>query len=116
MSTTENYKVIQPTGVLTVTTASQLVQEFKDCLDAGIKTILIDLQNVDFIDSSGLGMLVSIHTTLRLAGGRLYLCSPKDQARSLFDISDLDRIFEIYANQKEFHQRITRQNLAVLVQ
>ncbi|WP_421654458.1 STAS domain-containing protein [Leptothermofonsia sp. ETS-13] len=116
MSTTNNYKVIQPAGILTVMTASQLIQEFKDCLDAGVKNILVNLQNVDFIDSSGLGILVSIHTKLRLAGGQLYLCSPKDQARSLFDISDLDRIFEIYSSQEEFHQRITKQNLAVLVQ
>lgn len=116
MSTIDNYKVIQPSGILTATTVPELAKEFKESVEAGYKFILLDLQNVDFIDSSGLGTLVSIHTKARLAGGKLYLCSPKDQARSLFDISDMDRIFEIYPTREEFERHVTKRTLAVLVE
>jgi anti-sigma B factor antagonist len=116
MSTTDHYRVIQPTGVLTIASSPQVMQEFKECLEANVKIVLVDLQNLDFIDSSGLGTLVSMHTKIKLAGGRLYLCSPKDQARSLFDISDMDRILEIYSNREEFYIHVVKKNMAVIVQ
>lgn len=116
MSFSAPLRVVQPTGILTATTASQLTQDIKDCLDGKVKTVLLDLQSVDFIDSSGLGTLVSIHTKLRLAGSKLYLCAPNDQARNLFDISDMDRIFEIFPSREVFERDVLKKNLAVLVQ
>lgn len=115
MSATNHYRVIQPSGSLTFVSSPQIMQEFKSCLEANVKTVLIDLQNIDFIDSSGLGTLVSMHTKMKLAGGQLYLCSPKDQARSLLDISDMDRIFKIYSSREEFDAHISKKNMAVIV-
>ncbi len=116
MSSNPNLKVIQPSGILTATGCPELAQEIKAALEAKVKIVLVDLQNVDFIDSSGLGTLVSVHTKLRLAGGKLYLCSPKDQARSLFDISDMDRILEIFPDRATFEREVLKKNMAVLVQ
>ncbi|UBF24226.1 STAS domain-containing protein [Kovacikia minuta CCNUW1] len=110
-------QVLKPIGVLTGTTSHQLLQQFKECLDVATdKIVLIDLQGVDFIDSCGLGTLVSLHTRLKLAGGKLYLCSPKEQARTLFDVSDMDRIFEIFSSREAFDAKISKRNLAVLVE
>ena len=69
--TAPKFQVIQPTGVLTGTTAHELSQQFDRCLNENVKIILIDLQATDFIDSSGLGVLVSLHTKLRLAEGSI---------------------------------------------
>jgi anti-anti-sigma factor len=99
-----------------VATSLQLAKECRKCLETGIKTILIDLQNVDFIDSSGLGTLFSMHSKLRLAGGKLCLCSLKDQARSLFDISDMSCIFEIYSDREDFISHFGSKNLSMLAQ
>jgi len=116
MSNANSIKIIEPSGILSATTAYALTQQLNECLEAKTKIILIDLQNVDFIDSSGLGTLVSMHTKLRLADGKLYLCSPKDQARNLFDISDTDRIFNILASRKEFDSVVVKKNQAIMVQ
>jgi anti-anti-sigma factor len=110
MSAGTDYKVLCPSGILTLTTSKQLVEEFKVCLDAKIRTVLIDLKDVDFIDSSALGTLVSCHTRLKLAGGKLYLCSLKDQIRNLFDISDMDRVFETFSDQEEFYAKVVNRD------
>jgi anti-anti-sigma factor len=100
MSITKTVRVLQPSGVLTGATSDALLQDFQKCLDEKIQTLLIDLQDIQFIDSAGLGALVSIMTRLRLAGGKLYLCSLNEQAQGIFDISDLDQIFNIYSNRQ----------------
>lgn len=115
MSTT-NFKVIQPAGTITATTSSQLFKQLDGALQASSQAILIDCQNVHFIDSSGLGMLVSMHTKVRLAGGRLYLCALNQQARCLLDITDMEQIFEIFPSKTEFYNSVVNQNQVVLAQ
>lgn len=115
MSTT-NFKIIQPSGTLAATTSRVLLQQLNECLQAKPQAILIDCQNVSFIDSSGLGMLVAMHTKVRLAGGRLYLCSLNQQARCLLDITDMEQIFEILPSATEFYTSIVHQNQVVLAQ
>lgn len=102
MSIDPDFRVIEPSGILNVAVSQVLKQQLNEYLQAQIKTVLIDLKAVDFIDSSGLGVLAALHTQMRLANGKLYLCSPNDQARNLFDISDMDRIFEIFPSREAF--------------
>jgi anti-anti-sigma factor len=116
MTAFDTYRVLRPTDILTAITSNELNQEIQACLEAGIRTILIDLQKVSFIDSSGLGVLVSNHTKLRLAGGKLYFCAPQAQALSLFDIADVDSIFTILNTEQEFLSLLVKRNQAVLVQ
>ncbi len=103
MTTAADFKVIQPAGILSSRTSEKILQEFQDSLDARAKAVLIDLSQVNFMDSSGLGLLVSMHTRLRLAGGKLYLCSLSEQCKGILDISDLDRVFEIFNSPSEFY-------------
>ena len=112
----QDVRVIQPAGVLCATTSSALLEELEGCLTTRVKYVLMDLQNVDFIDSSGLGTLIAMHTRLRLAGSRLYFCSLKEQARSLFDISDMDQIFDIFSSQSEFYSRVVKPNQAMVAE
>ncbi|MGI0487284.1 STAS domain-containing protein [Pantanalinema rosaneae CENA516] len=116
MSANTDIKVLQPSGILTAATAPDLLQEFNHCLKGKPPLILVNLQSVDFIDSSGLGSIVSMHTRMRLAGGKLCLCGLNDQAKSLFDISDMDRILEIFDTATEFFAKTEKKHLAVLVE
>ncbi|HEY9618631.1 MAG TPA: STAS domain-containing protein [Microcoleaceae cyanobacterium] len=111
-----NVQVLQPSGILTAATAQELLQQFSERLKAKPQLLLVNLQAIDFIDSSGLGTLVSMHTRMRLAGGKLCLCSLNDQAKSLFDISDMDRILAIFDTAAEFYAQEVKKNLAVLVE
>jgi len=97
-------KLIQPTGILNSSLANQLCHEVNDMVNRGDKLILVDLQSITFIDSSGLGGLVNAFKSVRSAGGRLVLCSVGDQGRMLLEITGMDQVFEIFANQSEFEQ------------
>ena len=111
MLSPDELKVLEPTGVLSSLNSPQLLQEFQEFLGAGVRKILVDLKNVTFLDSSGLGTLIVMHSKLRLAGGTLYICSANEQAQGLMDITDFDRLVEIFPGRKEFYQTVFRSNL-----
>ncbi|MDX2098172.1 MAG: STAS domain-containing protein [Leptolyngbyaceae cyanobacterium bins.59] len=106
MSSSLNVRVINPTGILSSSTSAPLLKEFQESIESGSRDVLVDLQGVTFIDSSGLGVLVSMHSKAKLAGGNVYLCSPNDQARGIIDITDLDRIFGIFADRATFYKSL----------
>jgi len=116
MSEPSDFKIIQPSGVLSGATMPEIAQQVNDFLQKQVKLIMIDLQNVNFIDSAGLGALISLHTKMRLAGGKLYLCSPQEQAKGLFDITDTDRVFETFSSLKEFYAVVIYKNQAVMLE
>lgn len=102
-------KVVRPSGILDGTKASEFRQEVSAGVDQGAQVILIDFKDVTFMDSSGLGALVLSLKTTRSSGVRLYVCSLNDQIRMLFELTSMDRVFEIFANQEEFEQAILAQ-------
>jgi anti-sigma B factor antagonist len=99
-------KLIQPAGILDSTQASQIRREIADAVGANAKTVLIDLKQVTFVDSSGLGALVVALKTVRAADGKLYICSINEQVKMLFELTSMDRVFEVFADQEEFNQKM----------
>jgi anti-sigma B factor antagonist len=75
-------------------------QEFSDtlhqCVTDGKKNIIVDLSEVKFMNSSGLGMLISGLTTMKKEGGNLKLANVTDKIHSLLLITKLVTIFESY--------------------
>lgn len=105
---TVNFKVLQPAGSFTAAVAHELIQQFKQDLEAGVRIVLVDLRNVDFMDSFGLGTLASWHSKLKMAGGKLYLCNLQTQVEMLFELSNTDRLFQICGNQDEFYAQVIK--------
>lgn len=103
-------KVVQPSGLLDGTKASQVRQEIDDIVANGADVVLIDLQDVTFIDSSGLGALVSALKAVRAAGGKLFICSINAQVRMLFELTSMDRVFQIFSNRDEFNKAVSSAN------
>lgn len=99
-------KVVQPSGILDSTKAAQFRQEIGDIVESGANIVLLDFQNVTFMDSSGLGALVLAFKTVRAAGAKLFICSINEQIRILFELTSMDRVFEIFANQDEFNKAV----------
>jgi anti-sigma B factor antagonist len=90
-------------GVIVVAVDGQLIvgnrHELKDmiqaALDRGERKLLVDFSQTGYIDSSGLGALVSISKRIREASGELRLAGLNDDLRSLFELTKLDTLFTI---------------------
>lgn len=99
-------RVIQPSGILNGVQAKQIRLEVANSLASGIQTVLIDLEQITFIDSSGLGELVSAFKLMRTGGGKLCFCSVSEQPRMLFELTGVDQLFELFSNQEEFNHNL----------
>ncbi len=76
--------------------ATMLNDQLHTLLEQGHKKIIVDLSQVELMNSSGLGILISGLTTVRNAGGQFKLAGVTDRIRSLLAITKLHTIFEIY--------------------
>ena len=89
------FKRLKPSGLFTATLAKDVMEQFKLDLEAGVRWIVVDLREVSFMDSFGLGVLVSMHSRLKMTGGQLHLCHLSGSVQSLFDISRSQNHFEV---------------------
>src|SRR6478672_1160028 len=99
-------KIIQPSGILDSTNAAPFRQQIIDLVEAGADLVLIDFQDVIFMDSSGLGALVLALKTVRSTGSKLLICSINEQVKMLFELTSMDRVFEIYENRDQFAKEL----------
>lgn len=67
-------------------------------IENGERRIIVQLGDVRFIDSSGLGALLSGNKNIALKAGRLVLVNIQKQVLSMFELTRLNRVFEIYAD------------------
>ncbi|MDZ7679423.1 MAG: STAS domain-containing protein [Acidimicrobiales bacterium] len=88
-------RVLIVSGDLDVATAPQVRSEVVRLLGDGISDLVIDLTRVDFIDSFGLGVLVGALKRVRGAGGHLGLVITEPRVRKVFEVTGLDRVFEL---------------------
>ncbi len=78
--------------------SSDLKLEVQRLYESGKKNLLIDMKDVRFIDSSGLGALVSGFKNATSNQGTLKLSSLQPQVKSMFELTRLHRVFEIFAS------------------
>jgi len=76
-------------------TNAPVMELIKQSTEAGTKKVLFNLSEMKFINSTGLGMLLTAVSKTRNAGGELALCSLPDQMRKLLQITKLESIFNI---------------------
>lgn len=74
----------------------ELKEYFLSMMEHGETHILVQLENVRFIDSSGLGALLSGFKNAESRSGRLSLVNLQPQVLSMFELTRLNRVFEIY--------------------
>jgi len=79
--------------------------ELKDAIlhiiEQGDTAIIVQLEKVRFIDSSGLGALLSGYKNAAARSGKLALANLQQQVLSMFELTRLNRVFEIYADLDE---------------
>jgi anti-sigma B factor antagonist len=96
VTTVEDWAVVAVVGELELATAPKLRQQIVTLVGDGRTRILIDLQQVDFVDSIGLGILVSALKRVRGRDGQLVITGPKPRVRVLFDLVRLPEIIDVY--------------------
>jgi anti-sigma B factor antagonist len=89
--------VLKLAGRLDGPAGAELKKNINQKLDDGQGRFVLDMADVDFIDSSGLGSLVAILRSVGAAEGELKVAALTAQARSVFEITRLHNIFDIYA-------------------
>lgn len=88
-------------GEVDLASAPQLRRGVYDLIDQGHQRIAIDLSDVDFMDSTGLGVLIGALKRLRESDGSLVLAGIKPAVARVFEITGLDRIFTIHVSLAE---------------
>jgi anti-sigma B factor antagonist len=79
----------------------KLVELVSDAILEGDKIFVIDLSKVRYISSSGIGLLITMLTKMRNAGGEVYLTSPSEHVKKLLIITKLNNIFTVFESVEE---------------
>lgn len=86
----------------------ELVELVNDTLNKGAKFCLIDIADVRYINSSGIGVLITILTKFRNKGGELFLIRPSEHVKKLLIITKLQAIFNIVDSHEEAQGKIKK--------
>jgi len=84
----------------------ELVELVNDSLAKGMKYCLIDISDVRYINSSGIGVLITLLTKFRNKGGELFLIKPSEHVQKLLIITKLQAIFNIVDTEQEALSKI----------
>ncbi|GAA4622029.1 STAS domain-containing protein [Cellulomonas oligotrophica] len=90
--------VLRPQGRLTMVTAGELKAEVERTVAEGHPVVVLDLADVPFVDSSGLGALVGALRTARTAGGDLRIARVGAQVATVLSLTTMDRVLRPYAS------------------
>lgn len=89
-----------PVDELDANNASEFKRDIAPLLQANTR-LVIDLSRVRFVDSSGLGAMLSCLRQLTAKGGDLKLCGMSKQVRATFELVRMDRIFDIFSTREK---------------
>lgn len=98
----EGVTVMDLSGRITLGEGSVALREaVREALAAGSKKILLNVADVNYVDSAGLGELVAAYTSVKNAGGNLKLLNISKKIKDLLVITKLVTVFEVRDNEKE---------------
>jgi anti-sigma B factor antagonist len=93
--------VVAPTGRLDVAGAPALKDAISEALKNGQPRVVLDLEGVSFVDSTGLGSVIAALKQIRSSQGDLRLAAPNQQVRVVLELTTLDRVFPYYSTVEE---------------
>jgi anti-sigma B factor antagonist len=93
--------VVAPTGRLDVAGAPALKDAISEAVKNGQPRVVLDLEGVSFVDSTGLGSVIAALKQIRSSQGDLRLAAPNQQVRVVLELTTLDRVFPYYSTVEE---------------
>lgn len=101
--------IIELEGEVDVYTAPQLKQQMISMLEGGAKELVVNLTKVDYLDSTALGVLIGGLKRMRERDGNMVLVCPSPRIRRVFEITGLDKIFDIYNTEEEAQEAMRKE-------
>ncbi len=93
--------VLEVGGEIDVYTAPRLRERLVELVGDGVRQIVVDMERVEFLDSTGLGVLVGGLKRVRAQGGHLVLVCSQERILKIFRITGLERVFDIHPSVEE---------------
>ena len=95
LDTLNNFWAVSLAGELDVSTADELKKCLHKLVDEKNIDIKLNLEDLDYIDSTGLGVMIGILKRLKIEDKEVYIEKPKNNVRKIFNITGLDKIFKM---------------------
>lgn len=92
----DGYAVLLVSGEVDVATVPRMREQLHSLVAQGDNRIVVDLDAVDFLDSTGLGVLVGALKRVRASGGDLQLICTQPRIRKVFEVTGLTKVFAIH--------------------
>ena len=94
--------IIDLSGRITLGESTGTLREtVRKALDEGARNLVLNMGNVSYVDSAGLGELVGSYTSVNHAGGRLKLLNLQTKMKDLMQVTKLHTVFEVYENEAD---------------
>ncbi|MDD4013364.1 MAG: STAS domain-containing protein [Candidatus Omnitrophica bacterium] len=93
--------VFRVSGDIDINSSPDVKKSFDKAINAKKNKVVINLKDVGYVDSSGLATLVEIFKNLRSLGGKLKLTNLSGKVKGLFEITKLDKLFDILPEEKD---------------
>lgn len=103
--------IIELEGEVDVYTAPQLKQQMISLLESGARELVVDLTKVDYLDSTALGVLIGGLKRMRERDGNMVLVCPSPRIRRVFEITGLDKIFDIFNTAQDATESMGKEKL-----
>jgi len=98
VSSLDGWTVVSLFGELDVASAPNLREQLIQLVSQGSHLLVLDLEGLDFLDSTGLGAIISALKRARTNGGDLRLVCTQSRIRRLFEITALDKAFPLFTS------------------
>lgn len=91
----DQYSVFKLNGRLDSNTATGFEQKLFESIENGAQRLILDFQDLDYISSAGLRVILKATKSLKSSDGKLVLCSMQDYVKEVFEISGFDSFLPI---------------------
>ncbi len=106
IKTQKSVKIVEVDGEVDLYSSPKLRKELLELTKVKEKAILVDLRNVKYMDSSGIATLVEALQQVGKYSGKLRLANLRDAVKDVFELSRLDKVFDIYTTLEEARKNI----------
>lgn len=104
-SANENERILKLVGPLTITTMFDFRDKFRS--ETTAKSVFLDMSEVPYVDSAGMGAIVNAHVSCANGGRRLALVGVVERVRTMLKMTRVDSVLAIYSTLQEAQQALT---------